>query len=215
MKKFFIFSLVALFMGAMTGCSSCNSQKDVIDDDSLDWETSEWVVENVTNTDKQYMFTNYGEDYRWFETCIVLADWLDAEDYDGSVDGISNVFQVVSEKESGSYDTFVVLAAHTQETTVYDVRKGFWVEDYPLENDAIELTYTEAFQRVLETNSPKPHTKNCVLRKPVGPVPCNPQYVFGNIHSQLWVDAVTGEVYDSNPAFPDDDAFKMPLVEWP
>ena len=121
------------------------------------------------------------------------------------MDGISNVFQVVEEKDSSSYDTFVVLAAHTKDATTYEDKKGFWVEDYPLIGDSIKLTYKDAFKRVMETNSPKPHTKNCVLRKPVGPIECNPQYVFGNIHVQLWVDAVTGDVNNSNPAFPKKD----------
>lgn len=208
MKKFLIFSLLALCMSVVVGCSSCKK-------DNKEAVTTDLNVENVTNTDKQYMFTTYGEDYRWFETCILLSDWLDSENFDGSIEGISNVFQVVAEKDSSSYDTFVVLAAHTKDAVTYDVKKGFWVEDYPLIGDSIKLTYKDAFNRVMETNSPKPHTKNCVLRKPVGPAECNPQYVFGNIRVQLWVDAVTGEVKNSNPAFPEEKGFKMPLGEWP
>ena len=100
---------------------------------------------------------------------------------------------------------YVDTKAATKDATTYEDKKGFWVEDYPLIGDSIKLTYKDAFKRVMETNSPKPHTKNCVLRKPVGPVECNPQYVFGNIHVQLWVDAVTGDVNNSNPAFPKKD----------
>jgi hypothetical protein len=51
-----------------------------------------------------------------------------------------------------------------------------------------------------------------VLRKEVAPLDCNPQYIFGNKRAQLYVDAVTGEVKDYNPAY---KGFTMPLGEWP
>jgi len=174
--------------------------------------TTELNVENVTNTDKQYMFTNYGGDYRWFETCILLKNYLDEEN-DGSIAGISNVFQVVENKDEKSADVFVIFAAHTPDTTSYEVKQGFWVEDSPLNEEEIKLTYKQAYEKIMQVNLPKPHSKNCILRKPIGPVECNPQYVFGNVQKQIWVDAVTGDICESNPAFPDE--LKMPLGEWP
>ena len=53
------------------------------------------------------------------------------------------------------------------------------------------------------------------LRNPIGPVAVNTQWIFGNIHEQIWVDAVTGDTKNSNPAFPEEKGFKMPLGEWP
>ena len=53
----------------------------------------------------------------------------------------------------------------------------------------------------MEVNLPKPHSKHVVLRKQIGPKACNPQWIFGNITSQIYVDAVTGEVNSKNPAF--------------
>lgn len=203
MKKLLILFAATLMFSA---CSKCSKEAPT----QLEANAT-WNVENVTNTDKQYMFTNYGGDYRWFETCILLQDYLD-EECDGTVAGVSNVFQVV-EEEGKSADVFVVLAAHVPDSTTYEVKQGFWVEDFPLENDTINLTYMEAFEKVMAVNCPKPHSKNCILRKPIGPLPCNAQYVFGNIREQLWVDAKTGEVKESNPAFPDD--LQMPLGEWP
>ena len=52
MKKIFIFSFIALCMGAMISCSSCKK-------DNKDAVNADLNVENVTNTDKQYMFTTY------------------------------------------------------------------------------------------------------------------------------------------------------------
>lgn len=76
----------------------------------------------------------------------------------------------------------------------------------------IEITFNEAFQRVMESNYPKPHSKNCVLRKEVGSTDYHPQYIFGNPHAQLYVDAVTGEVTDKNPIY-EVYGFKIPLGE--
>ena len=53
-----------------------------------------------------------------------------------------------------------------------------------------------------------------VLRKQVGPVDANPQWIFGNLHSQIYVDAVTGAVSKDNPAF-DGLNLGTPLGEWP
>ena len=197
--------LVVLAAAALLfGCACNKKKKEVTVKQNLN-------VEQVATTDKEYMFLNYGGNYKWFESCILLKDYLDEEN-DGTIAGISNVFQVIKE-QGKSADVFVVLAAHTTDTTAYDKKQGFWVEDSPLEVKEIKLTYKEAYDKIMAVNYSKPHSKNCILRKPIGPKTCNPQYVFGNIQSQLWVDAVTGEVRQSNPAFPED--LKMPLGEWP
>ena len=158
-------------------------------------------VENVTSSDKEYMTSNYDSIYKWFESCIVLENFLDEDSCDGKVASVTNVFQVIKEKEKG-YDVFVVLATHTPDDTAsIEVKQGFWVEDFPL--DSIKVTFKEAFDKVMATNSPKPHSKQCVLRKEVGPIAANPQYIFGNIRGQLYVDAITGEVSDKDPSFPE------------
>ena len=192
MKK--ILFLLA-FIGLLCSCSSCNKQE-------VPTEPAKLVVENVISTDRQDMYLNYAEDYRWFETCIVLKDYLDEEACDGTITGISNVFQVVIEKEK-SADVFVVLYSHTPDTSAVDVKHGFWVEDYPLNNEDLKVTFTQAYENLMQTNCPKPHSKQVVLRKQVGPVDANPQYIFGNIQEQVYVDAVTGDVSTKNPAFPE------------
>lgn len=225
-KSIFLSLLFALILGTTITFSSCNGCSKAAPDteateqvDSLDSIANDSVaeavfsVENVLSTDKEYMFMNYGGDYRWFETCIVLQDFLD-EECDGTVTGISNVFQVVEEKDKGA-DTFVVLAAHTPDTTAYEVKHGFWVEDFPMNDDSIKVTFAQAFEKINQVNLPKPHSRQVVLRKQVGPVAANPQYIFGNVRAQIYVDAVTGDVTDKNPCFPEEDGFKMPLGEWP
>ena len=208
----FLFSLVLGF----SSCNGCQStpQEEPAQETTEVVAKAELVVENLVSMDRQDMFNNYAKDYRWFETCIVLKDFLDSEDCDGTVEGVSNIFQAVVEKDNGA-DVFVVMYTHTADTSAVQKVNSFWVEDLPMENEAIKLTFKQAFERVMQTNAPKPHSQHVVLRKELGPVATNPQYIFGNQRAQLYVDAVTGEVKTSNPVFPEEKGFKMPLGEWP
>ena len=214
----FVVALAVMFTLCISSCDKCSKTEapEAVDTVATTAEvvtTSELIVENAISLDRQYMFNNYGGDYRWFESCITLKDFID-EECDGAVASIANVFQVVEEYENGA-DVHVVLAAHTPDTTAYEVKHGFWVEDDPLNDEAITVTFEEAFEKLMEANCPKPHSKQCVLRKQVGPVDANPQYIFGNSHAQVYVDATTGDVNTDNPAFPEAQGFKMPLGEWP
>lgn len=214
MKRFFyLFTLIAVLSMGIASCDGCKNEKNEKSADSTEVVTNDsvMVVENVVGMDRQYMFTNYGKDYRWYETCIVLKDFLDGEN-DGTITGVSNIFQKVFEKEGGA-DVIVVMFTHVGDSTQIDVKDAFWVEDRPMNDDAIKVTFKEAYEKVMATNLPKPHSRHIVLRKEVGPLDANPQYIFGNSEAQIYVDAVTGEVTDKNPAYPAE--FNMPLGEWP
>ena len=178
-------------------CVACDKNKPVA---PINEEKAELIVENLISTDRQDMFMNYSDDYRWFETCIVLKDYLDSENTSDTIVGVSSVFQIVEEVEE-SLDTKVVLITHTLDTNTVEIRHGFWVGDVILNQEAIDITFKDAYNKIMETNYLKPHSKQCVLREPLGPAICNPQYIFGNIQAQLYVDAITGEVSDTNPAF--------------
>lgn len=214
-KLFYLFTLLCVMFVGFTSCNSCSNEKaDNATKDSTETvvnNDSALVVENVLGMDKQYMFTNYGKDYRWFETCIVLKDFLDEEN-DGTITGVSNIFQVVVEEDKGA-DVNVIMFTHVGDSTQMDIKQGFWVEDFPMNEDAIKVTFREAYEKIMAVNMPKPHSRHVVLRKQIGPNQINPQYIFGNAQSQIYVDAVTGDVTDKNPAFPVD--LKMPLGEWP
>lgn len=213
MKKI-VFVLI-LFAGLVfTSCSKCTKnaeQQQIVMTDSV----AKLVVENTISTDRQAMYLKFGDNYRWFESCVLLPEYLDSENVTSDPVMVSNVFQGIVEKENG-FDTWVFKFQHFADgTNAVDSVQGFWIEDNPLNEDTIALKYTEAYEKIMQTNAPKPHSKQVCLRNPVGPLPCNAQYIFGNIREQLWVDAVTGDVKNSNPAFPDEDGFKMPLGEWP
>ena len=208
MKKLFYF-IAALAVAV--GLSSC---KCTSDNRSLgDSDVAKLVVENTVSTDRQDVYLNHGENYRWYETGIQLANFLDEEN-DGTIELVVNVFQVIEEYSPTTFDTFVYKYQHTLEGVKSESIHGFWVEDYPLNEEVMKVTFAEAFEKVQEANYPKPHSRQVVLRKQIGPVDANPQWIFGNLHAQIYVDAVTGEVSDKNPAF---KGLNMgtPLGEWP
>lgn len=208
MRKFLVFLMGVMLMIGVSACTCSRQKKDV------DPAVAELVVENVVSLDRQAMNLAHGGDYRWFETGVQLKNWLDEEN-DGSIDMVVNVFQVVEEYDSTSFDTFVYKYQHFSDGTVNEEGiHGFWVEDYPLNEEAIVVTFKEAFEKVQEANLPKPHTRQVVLRKQVGSKEANPQWIFGNLREQIYVDAVTGAVSDKNPAF-DGLNLGTPLGEWP
>ncbi len=202
MRKFIFMTMLALFMLA-----SCE-EKENKEFEQEEQKIESLIVENVISTDREFMFLNFDEDYRWYETCILMQDFMD-EDPSDNVEAVTSIFQIVTERETG-FDTQVVMTVCTLDTNTVEVVKGFWVEDFPMNSEEITLTFSEAWNKVMETNCPKPHSRQCVLRKEIGPKAANPQYIFGNSKGQIFVDAVTGEVSEHNPVI-----LEGPLGEWP
>ena len=197
MKKF-LFVLIGGLIVAGCSCSKKNPKKQ---------EIAKIVVENTISTDREAMSLK-NPNYKWFKTGVIFENYLDEEN-DGTISEVVNVFQTI-EGDSISFDTKVFKFQHFSDGTfASDSVKGFWIEDYPLNEEEIKVTFDSAFVLINQINIPKPHSKYCTLRKPIGPKPCNAQWIFGNINSQIWVDAKTGEIRESNPAFP--DGFK---IEW-
>ena len=213
MKKVFILLMAISLMFSFNSCDWFNKNKDN--------EKKEIIVENVVKADRDYMTENYGNTYVWYETQIFLNDYLD-EECDGSFSEIVDVFQVITTIDSTKFDTKVIKMYHVADSSYIEEIEGFWVEDMNMNDEIISVTYKQAFQLINEVNFTKPHSKNCVLRKEVGPIEANPQYIFGNIESQLYVDALTGDVTDESPSFCDEviendsiEDVNTPLGEWP
>lgn len=208
MKKVFITLMASLALVFGVASCQCGSEQKPVEPAV---EVDTLTVENTVSMDKEQMFLKYSEDYRYFETTAILDNYLDADTTHAFVSAES-VFQALYEKEQ-STDTKVVIFTHELDgTSVQEYEHSFWFDDNPLNDEEIKLTFADAVERALEANCPKPHTRYVVLRKQVGPVAANPQYIFGK--AKLYVDAVTGNVSETNPAF-DAKGFKMPLGEWP
>ena len=197
MKKV-IFALMAIAMfGTFTGCKCTNEKAD-----ETNAESAEIVLDSLISADRQYMLLNYGSDYKLHKSCVQLDNFLDA-DTTVTVYSVSNIFQTVENTDEASLDTKAISIAHGSENNGNEVKElRFWVLDDPLNEEDVKVTLTQAIEMVRAANYPKPHSRHVVLRKEVGPNPnANAQYVFGNSQAQLYVDAVTGEVTDKNPAF--------------
>ena len=196
-------------------CTGCNSSKEDIKLQDSVVAAAVLDVEHSIALDRQTMYVNYKDDYRWFETEILLPEFMDSDSATSNPEMIVNVLQSIVEKGNGA-DVWVHKFQHFKDGTIaHDSIQGFWIENYALNDEVIKLKYTEAWDRMMAANYPKPHSKHVTLRNPIGPVAVNTQWIFGNIHEQIWVDAVTGDTKNSNPAFPEEKGFKMPLGEWP
>ena len=195
MKKILFFSVIALCIGIFASCSSCNKNTE---EKTVNPKLN---VENVVSADREYMFANYGGDYKWYETTVMLNEYLDADTQDGTIQSISNRFQVSDVKDK-SGDTKVITIVHNSDgTTETTIQYGHWFDDFDMSYDSIPVTFEKAFEKVMAANYVKPQSRYCVLRRQVGPHPANAQYIFGNKQSRLYVDAVTCDVSDKNPVF--------------
>ena len=232
MKKFILFALLSVLLTSTgMGLSSCDpknkkqtEQKGIAHSDTIASdidgvlpEPAPLVVENLISTDRQDIYLHVQEDYKWFVTDIVLEDWLDSDSQDGTIASVTNIFQTVRDKGQGK-DVYVWFYTHDSAGRYgsYPV-EGMWMECFELNDEAIKLRFTDAYDRMMQANYKKPHSKCCVIRKPVGRYACNPQYIFGNKFSQIYVDATTGAVTDKDPAFFGSGKPYLggPLGEWP
>jgi hypothetical protein len=195
MKKSLFTALIIGIATLLTVCAcKCTNDNTVVDEGEL-------VVENTISTDREDMFLNYGKVYEWFETSVVYKNFLDEEAFDGTVESIVNVFQTIKKGED-ALDTDVVLFTHTTDTTVVDVVKHeMWFEDFRLNQEEINLTFEQAYERLVEANCTKPHSRCVVLRKPVGPKVTNALYIFGGPEDHWYVDAKTGDVFNDDPGY--------------
>lgn len=182
MKKLFYILVAVLLLGA------CDPKHDIGTN-----------VEKTVVADYKYMQDNYDIDFVWYESSITLDNFLDEEEC--SVFSVNNIFQTMPL----DYDTdmpTVVMFNHCGDIIQHKELQGWWTEDIVLNPEEINYSYDEAYKRLMQADIIKPHSKFCVLRKPLGPYPCNAQYIFGNANSTLiFVDALTGDVSSENPAF--------------
>ncbi len=190
MKRILSVLMIALMAISLTSCDWFKKKDD---------NKKEIVVENLLAEDTKYMVDNYDTCFVYYETQIVLNNYLD-EECDGSFESITNVFQALTLVDSTLQPT-VVIFSHVGEILSIEKVNDTWMEDIPMCKEDFVLTYKDAFKLINEVNYPKPHSRNCILRLEVGPCPENPQYIFGNNESQLYVDAIDGDVSETSPAF--------------
>ena len=169
------------------------------------------IPEELNKTDHEYMKRTYGDEYRWHGCYILYHNYLD-ENGGGAIDEVTNIFQVVTDPKK-SHDTNLIIKTHTLDGDETKEIKSLWVEeDVPMFLYDIQVTSRQA--TIAARKEGNLHTKRLVLRKQLGPMSANPQYIFGNNQGLVFVDAVTGDVSHESPAFRN-TGFATWLGEWP
>ena len=139
-----------------------------------------------------------GKQYAWYEARFTFADTLTQETLtDAVVVEVTDFFQTFQPEVC-----YTITTNASKGTLIPAPTYGLWIEDFDLSDCEVKLTINDVLERLAQVNMPLPKALSVTLRKPVGPVPCNAQYVAGNPFETVWVDAVTGDVTDSCPAFP-------------
>lgn len=89
--------------------------------------------------------------------------------------------------------------------------KGFWLGDFNMPLDSLNLDFADAIQRLKETDIVLPEADKVTLRKPAAP-PFRTYYIFGTKGTFfIDVDAITGEV--SEYQAPEDDFVGIKINE--
>lgn len=208
MKKgiLFAFLLAIACMIGMSGCKGCSDNG------------SEEQVENMFSTDydgvlpdlskgAEYIIALHrqtmnvladGDNYAWYETKFTFADSLKQETLaDAVVKEVTDVFQTFHPEQC-----YTITTNAARGTMIPAPTPGLWIEDFDLGYSDVKLSIADVLMRLAQVNMPLPPSVSIILRKPVGPVQCNAQYVMGNPFETVWVDAVTGDVTNSCPAYP-------------
>ena len=188
MKKFFVILASILIAFAVSSCKCTRDEDPVVEFPEATIAADRVKMDEEVST------------YKWFETRVEYDNFFDA-DTTLTVSWVESLFQVAIEDPLG-IKTFVYDFVHkpgVENDTIPEPIEGFILDDEPLNDELITLTFSEALARLNAANLPKPHSTKVVLRKAVGPKLANVQYIFGNTEEQVFVDAVTGDVTDHDP----------------
>lgn len=209
-KNLFLGLLLAIACIMTTGCSSCKSENKNQEETETAVEALEIVPENVIGADREVMYFRTPEGYtlKWMETFATMTSFLTEDSAaEATFMEVSNGFQTQwpSEDGKGIYTKVTLITTNTMITDSIVMDGSFYLDNSPLNDKEIVVTFAQARDLALQANCPKPQTRICVLRCPVGPVRVeDAYYIFGdgdNDTPMIFVNARTGEVYTKNPAF--------------
>ncbi len=203
MKKYIFIAVIAMFAELVSSCNKGDNGGSKTYSVNGSVHTN-GIIEHIIAADKQTTYQKGDEKYRYYETVVVLSDYLDA-DTTFEYKSVKDVMQTKVGDHKTGFSTTVYeyehnLVEQTDTTIVHE--DAFWLEDCDLSEYGDQLiTFDEAVELALKSDFKKPHSAYVVLRKPVWKVWTNPLYIFGNDRTGLIVvDALTGEVSDEFPS---------------
>lgn len=205
---------------AVSSCKGCaKSEKQDVQPVSL-YHDYDGVVQDFTagtaHIQAMHRQTIYqlveGGEYEWRNSRVVFNEAVTYENIDHlHVTDVNDVFCYWNEQ--GPWVQMINSNVKKGLQIAWPIQ-DVWIEDDNLSDQPIKLSCEDALQRLKEWNGVLPKDCNFItLRLPVGPKECNPQWTFGDTYDVLFIDAVTGEVKDSNPAF-GKPTIEKPLGEW-
>jgi len=211
MKKSLFLSLLLAIVSIMaTGCSSCQSENKK---QEIAYHDYDGIVQDFTagvshiqalHRQTMYQLAQHGKPvngYQWRNSRVIFNDTLTFDNIDDlHITDINDVFYYW-DKDKGPQVQYINVNVKRGTQIPWPIN-DVWIEDDDLSDQPIKLSAEEAILKLKEWNGVLP--KDCnfiILRLPVGPKDCNPQWTFGDIDDVLFIDAVTGEIRDSNPAF--------------
>jgi hypothetical protein len=228
MKTFLLGFLLAIVSIVATGCS-CQSEnkkqeapgQEQVTNADYDGVIQDFTagVDNIQALHRQTMFSLIdGQHYEWRNSKVLFSDSINWETIDDlEVMDVTDVFYYFNDE--GPHVQYI--STNTEKgTIVFPVIRDVWIEDASLNNKEIKLNAEDVINRLKEWNGVIPPAICMSLRYPVGPCECNAQWVIGDAFNVIFIDAVTGEISNWNPAFnpnnkPKGGDFGKPLGEWP
>lgn len=215
-KSIFLLGLLVLALIGLTSCESCKSNK-ITDDYNGVTQNFTAGVDKIQNLHRQTMYTQVCKEYEWRNSNVIFSDSIKTDNLDSlHIVDVTDVFQWW---DNGPKITFISTNIE-KGTLIAPPITDVWIEDGDLSEKQLKLSAEDVLKRLAEWNGVIPPATSMSLRYPVGPCECNAQWVIGDVYDVIFIDAVTGEISNWNPAFnPNNKAkggdFGKPLGEWP
>jgi len=180
-------------------------------------ETPDMNFEEILESDKtyveQYIQNNFKNPFEvskyWWESNFTMDKFFtETNANDNKINSIINIFSVGTNSDTDkTIRNIVLMIYHEGDTrTIVEHKNAVWTGDNNLyeRSEQIVKTFEQAYKLMYDSEYDKIESRQCVLRATLGPSGATtpPQYIFGNIHYQLYIDAMTGTVLNYNPAFP-------------
>jgi len=210
MKKSLILCLLLAIVSIMaTGCSSCQSENKK---QEIAYHDYDGIVQDFTagvshiqalHRQTMYQLAQQGKPvngYQWRNSRVIFNDTLTFDNIDDlHITDINDVFYYW-DKDKGPQVQYINVNVKRGTQIPWPIN-DVWIEDDDLSDQPIKLSCEDAISRLKEYNGTLPKSYFITLRLPVGPKKCNPQWTFGDEYNVVFIDAVTGEVRDYDPAF--------------
>lgn len=198
--------LMAVMSLAISSCMGCkgeipeNAAQDAYHDYDGVMQDFTAGVSQIQALHRQMMFTQVaqGKKYEWRNSKVTFDDVVKDDNIDIlHVTDVTDVFQYMDGDFLVQKISSNVISGTIVPWPIHDL----WIEDSDMSDLQIKLSAEDALQRLKEWNGVIPPVNFMSLRRPVGPKACNAQWVIGDVYEVIFIDAVTGDVSDTNPAF--------------